>query len=495
MKKLLSLTLALIMSATLLAGCTTKTPSSTPSSTATGSSTAAPKGDPVEITWMVRNEEPKNYEAVMAKLNEKLLADLNMTLNMRFIAPGDYQQKMELAYAGDDSWDLCFTAAWGGLNYVGAAGKNAYLPLDDLLAANAPNLMKELPSQFWDGIKVNGKTYAMINYQVMYDQGGQQLRKDIVDEMKIDVNSIKTYEDLTKVLTDVQAKYPDSYATRGGGPNNLQANFHDKHITLLMGAPFLSYDPDTKKISNSLYFEKNMPAFNAFRTWHTTNLQPADAATLKDENTLLKQGMLFNRYQRLKPGAETQVKNNTGLEWYVIPTGEAFIDTAGVQSTLTAVNTNSKNPEKAIQLYDYFWGNPEAFNMLVYGIEGTDYTLENGKYKRIDGGYAAPAWMLGNQFNAYVNVADDDNIWDETKKGNDAAVIDPLFGFVPDRKPVETELATCEAVMAEYKDILSYGLKDPEPTINELMAKLESAGLEKVTTEMQTQLDAWLAAK
>lgn len=500
MKKLLTIALAALMSVTMLASCA-QNPVSTPAAPAAGSkasstaaSTPADKGDPVEIVWMVRAEEPKNYDSVMEKLNEMLLADLNMTLKMRFIAPGDYQQKMEMAYAGGDDWDLCFTAAWA-TNYVSAAGKGAYLALDDLLEANAPNMMKELPAQFWDGIKVNGQTYAMINYQVMYDQGGQQYRKDVVDAMDIDVKAIKSFDDLTKVLTDVQAKYPDQYATRGGGPNNLQASFLEEHITLLMGSPFLAYDPATKKISNTLYFDKTMPAYNAFREWQVNGLQPADAATLKDENILLKQSMLFNRYQRVKPGSATQLKNNTGLEWYVEPTGEAYIDTAAVQSTLTAVNANSKNPEKAIQMYDYFWGSADAFNMLVYGIEGQDYTLENGKYLRIDGGYSAPAWMLGNQFNVYVNVADDDNIWDETKKGNAEAKLDPLFGFVPNRAPVETELATCEAVMLEYRDILAYGLKEPEPTIQELMTKLEGAGLEKVTAEMQTQLDAWLSSK
>ena len=80
-------------------------------------------------------------------------------------------------------------------------------------------------------------------------------------------------------------------------------------------------------------------------------------------------------------------------------------------------------------------------------------------------------------------------------QGNEEAALDPLFGFVPDRTPIETELATCEAVWQEYKDILYYGLKDYTEVIPEMMSKLEDAGLEKVTTELQNQIDAFLAAK
>ena len=80
-------------------------------------------------------------------------------------------------------------------------------------------------------------------------------------------------------------------------------------------------------------------------------------------------------------------------------------------------------------------------------------------------------------------------------KGNEEPGYDALFGFVPDRTPVETELANLEAVWMEYKDILYYGLQDYKTVIPEMMDKMNLAGLEKVTVEMQKQVDAFLAAK
>ena len=69
MKKLLSLVLACLMVVGMLAG--------------SGLNAAADKTDkPVEIVWFIRADEPKNFESVMAAVNEKLLADLNMTLDL-----------------------------------------------------------------------------------------------------------------------------------------------------------------------------------------------------------------------------------------------------------------------------------------------------------------------------------------------------------------------------------------------------------------------------
>ena len=136
-KQLFALAMAGVMSAGLLAGCGGGDSSAAAGSgsTASGASTE----ETTEIVWMIRGDEPKNYDSVMAAVNEKLKADVNMTLDLRFISPGDYDTKMQMAMAGGDDWDLCFTSHWAN-NYVNAAGKGAYLELsEEMLKENAPD--------------------------------------------------------------------------------------------------------------------------------------------------------------------------------------------------------------------------------------------------------------------------------------------------------------------------------------------------------------------
>ena len=94
-----------------------------------------------------------------------------------------------------------------------------------------------------------------------------------------------------------------------------------------------------------------------------------------------------------------------------------------------------------------------------------------------------------------LTVNDVEGVWEATMKGNAEAYVDVLFGFVPNREPIETELATCEAIWGEYKDILSWGLRDWTEVVPEMLSKMEKGGLTTVTEELQAQVDAFLASK
>ena len=493
MKKLLSMLLSILVVATAFVGCTGNDAPDSSSDSKISSKQDEVKGDvkedPTDIIWMIRSSEPNGKEAVFEQLNAKMAEDMNLNLDMRFIAPGDYDQKMQMAMAGGDEWDLCFTASWAN-NYVNAAGKGAYLALNDLLDANAPEMMAIMPENFWDGVKVNGDIYAMINYQVMYEELGIQFQKNILDELSIDVSTIKTYDDFLAVLEKVKAEKPEVYPFRGGG----DIIFTQTPMTTVM-APFIGFDPATKKLSIDYALDTKIESYEFARAVKEKELQPADAATLKDETTLLNSGQIFARHQRIKPGVNSQLKINTGLDWETISIGKKFINTNAVQSTLTAVNVNSKNPEKAIQLYNYIFTNKDAYNTLCFGIEGTDYNMEGDRVVKVDKAYSAAGWMLGNQFNAMLGVNDEADVWEKTIQGNEEALLCPLYGFVPNRTAIETEMAACESVWVEYKDILGFGLDDPTKAVAEAKEKFESAGSAEVIAELQKQLDVFLASK
>lgn len=502
MKKLLSLVLACLMVMGVLAGCgssnapaESKAPEA-PAKNETPAETAAPevKEDPVEIIWFIRSDEPQNYESVMAAFNEKALADINMTLDLRFISPGDYNDKMQMAMAGGDEWDLCFTSHWAN-NYVNAAGKGAYLELtEEMLNQYAPDVMATIPEQLWDGIRINGKLYGMMNYQVMYDQPGIWFDKEAIDEQNIDLTTIKDWDSLNAVLDTLAKAYPDKYANRGNGASN--ANFFaEEPNSCIMGYLWLYYNPETKMIENDTFFEKNAAFFENSKLWKDNGWCPPDAATMKDENTMITNRQILSRYSRQKPGNTVALENTYGHGFYDIATGPAVIDTNAAQSTVTAVNINSEHPEKAIQMFNYVFGNKEAANILFWGLEGQDYELVDGRVQKLENAWTVPQWEMGNQFNAMLTVNDVEGVWEETMKGNAEAYVDVLFGFVPNREPIETELATCEAIWGEYKDILAWGLRDWHEALPEMLDKMEKAGLSTVTAELQAQVDAFLAAK
>ena len=64
----------------------------------------------VSLKWYIRMAEPKGADEVIAKVNEYLKEKINAKLDLVFVQPGDYDQKMQMAMAANEDFDLVWTA-------------------------------------------------------------------------------------------------------------------------------------------------------------------------------------------------------------------------------------------------------------------------------------------------------------------------------------------------------------------------------------------------
>jgi len=69
----------------------------------------------------------------------------------------------------------------------------------------------------------------------------------------------------------------------------------------------------------------------------------------------------------------------------------------------------------------------------------------------------------------------------------------PIEGFLPDIKPVETQLAALRAAEGEAKFPMLSGQASPEETFKIYQETLDAAGRQEVKQAFQAQLDAWIA--
>jgi putative aldouronate transport system substrate-binding protein len=109
-----------------------------------------------------------------------------------------------------------------------------------------------------------------------------------------------------------------------------------------------------------------------------------------------------------------------------------------------------------------------------------------------DAGYAPnQSWVFGNVFNSYLQEGQPSGTWEETQKQNETAPVSYLTGFSFDLEPVKTEVANMKSVFDEYMPALTTGTVSPSEKYDEFINKYKKAGLEKVITEVQRQLDEW----
>lgn len=171
-----------------------------------------------------------------------------------------------------------------------------------------------------------------------------------------------------------------------------------------------------------------------------------------------------------------------------------------IQDAMVISNT-SKNPERAMALWDYITTDEEAFDLFYYGIEGLSYEL-NDKDEitmiNTDTYGMSTMWAVRNSNYIKNSAGTPDRYVELRKQWDDEIAVSngsqKYRAFVFDTAAIETEYTTCVNVHQQYWWPLELGYTDPVTGLAEYQKMMEAAGIEKVRTELQRQLDEYVAA-
>lgn len=505
MKKLLSLALAVLMVCALFAGCA-KTPASsaapTPSQTDSKpetSSEAVKKLDPYEVKWILRIT-PQDETAtahVMKNINENVLPKLidNTTLNVEWIQASEYLEKMKLKFSGQEAFDNCLSmVSFGFSDFV---QQKAYLDLNNYWDY-LPETRKVIPESWWDATSVDGGCYGIPNYQITARNYSVAILNEAIDAMKLDLTKIKTLDDLEPILEYMSKNEKWEKATIGSSNLFYTEGYifcGIEQVTDMIGVPL----NDPTKVMNIWEFDGYVDQMKRLRKWNQKGYIKPDVYTMGDDISLAKSGLITMRFECWQPGYEVTLKDKYGLDGTYVTLGEPTVTTNTVRSTMTSVSFTSKNPERACMMIDLMNSKPELFNALAYGIEGANYTLDNGQAVPVnDSGYAVCSWayQMGNTLIGYQLKGKSADFAEQVDKMNRESKASPILGFSLNTESVQTELSACKAIYKNYDGGFKNGeYADVDATIKQMNDELYAAGLQKIIDECQKQLDAWYAAK
>ena len=166
-----------------------------------------------------------------------------------------------------------------------------------------------------------------------------------------------------------------------------------------------------------------------------------------------------------------------------------------------AITQKSKIPERAALVLDYMKGDVNLNRLLLGGIEGVHYELDD-EGKRItlpdaDGyGWNNWAWAINRQDEP--NEADIDARELAVNAHNEEMEYIPAqTGFTFDPSKVQTEFTVIQSIVDEYKMSFALGIygDDTEDTFNDFKEQLENAGIQTVTDEFIAQYNAYRERK
>lgn len=503
-KKWMAITVCITLAISTLIGCgqtesdTIDEQTNTNVQETTAQSTVEEK-EPYDATlmYMVANDSAPDMQMIEDALNELTVEALNISVDLMPVTFGTYYSQIDLILSGTEKLDLFPMIANSASSYVDAG---YVVDLTDYLQY-APDAVEVLTMEDIQCCSAGGMIWGFPIVAERTHPAGIVMRKDILDELNINAEEIKTLEDLTEVYAAVHEAYPDMIVL--GGRNNSTLPYQTNSIDPLgdrLGV--LDHYGEDTTVVNFYETDTFRTLVEQMRAWYLAGYVSKDLATSTETNeALFGAGNLFSYEGYLKPNTAEEIEETAGYPASVYQYDESLLTTWGTSNIGYAVANNSENPERAVELYNFLATSSEANDLLNWGCEDVHWVeAEDGTATYPEGvddstvGYHQNfGWILPNQAIGHVWTGIPVNIFDEYQKERDTARVSSAYGFNFDSTECMNEIAALNAVVEQYVYTLCSGSMDVEEGMKEFNDALYKAGLQTVIDAKQRQLDDWIA--
>ncbi|MDR3598398.1 ABC transporter substrate-binding protein [Clostridium sp.] len=475
----------------------------------------------VKVKFVVLGNKPTNgrMEEALKQVNEKLNKKINAELELQYVEWADWQTQYNLLLAsGDSSIDLITTAtdwldAWPNIK------KGSFLPLtEDMLKTYAPETWKSVPAGHWDQCKYNNQIYLIPedNY-TQYTNHGMFYRGDWAKEAGL--GQINNFQDLGKYFQyvkdhkngvipwDVSGTAANANQFAGGYMESNTPNIEIDGIPVGLSSIFYGKSKDDPYTLTSPYMEGNTLEDFAtlMKSWADAKYWREDVlnydGTTRDLMYAGQSGADQHHSQTYYSEARpTMDIKQPGSDLQMFPFSEPSKNLTKMLIThgALAIGANSKNPERALMVYDLLRNDKEIYALYNYGIEGKDYVItKDNKLGRPDGWDKTKDSL---DINFWCGRNDKLEIPDSTlyagtadmiKNYNSYAIEYPYGKFIFDNSKSSTKIAAMADVCAKYIPKIAFGkVSDPKAEVAAFKQEMMAAGYQDVFNDVQEQLKA-----
>ncbi|WP_282936543.1 extracellular solute-binding protein [Paenibacillus sp. RC67] len=318
---------------------------------------------------------------------EKWVQRLNKLTNTELDVRLIQREKMGVVFAGNDIPDVMGTTFLPtGKDMGGSVEAGIFQPLDEVLKQYAPNLLKKVPKEVWDTVSYNGHIYAIPDYLTNPSRRGTFIRTDLLEKAGLPVP--QTVDDFLNVMRAFKKLGVEN-------PYQMRENF--KYADVIFGAyDVLPYKDQFEKKGDQIvpkFFdvENTQKVLQTYKTMYDEGLIPKDFAIISstDYSKMINAGKSGMWSANVGGGLQAfrtniqAVNPNAKVDVIASPKGpEGKNGYALYSPTVRTFYINKKvDKDKLVAIMKYFdWmATDEAAIFFSYGIEGENYTIDNGK--------------------------------------------------------------------------------------------------------------------
>ncbi|MDR1540605.1 MAG: ABC transporter substrate-binding protein [Clostridiales bacterium] len=404
---------------------------------------------------------------------------------------GTYNDVVNLMLNTGEKFDVVFTANWAA-SYLTNAPNGVFADLGPYLEKN-PEIEQILTADFMNASRIGGINYALPTNKEKARQIGWLLRKDFVDQMGLDLSTVKSNEDLEPWFIKAKEEF-NVWVYPSFVPSNYM---YDRIEEPIIGM-------ETEDGSNTVLAvdltDRFKDAVRLYNKWFKLGLINPDLNRESQVQTEFASGKYLGATYQLKPGKAAEEAASIGYDLVQVELNEPEIASSETTGAMLAIPAASENKNEAFDFIKLLYTDEKILNLFVWGEDGKDYnTVSPGIIELIpDSGWAwGQGWTMGNQFNNYLTTAEDPEKWKKFEEFNEAGRPVPSLGFIPDTTDTEmqTAIKAMKAVRENYTDLFFGYVDDIDGSFAKLESDYKAAGMDGLLAAYQKQFDEWKAAQ
>ncbi len=451
----------------------------------------------VELKMVLIGSPARDYDQMLEILNGYLLEDLNASLKVEWIGWGDFSNQYPLMLASGEKIDLIYTSSW--LGYYQHAQRGAFLALDEIGPEYASISFQKESSVALVEATVNGHIYALPPNYSAYATFGTLVRGDLREAYGIDpIEDIEGYGAYLEAIVENNPELIPTamYATQTpiDGLYFYSQGLYPLSGDVATNSPYwIDIDDPEGTVVNIVEMESLPEMLAMTRNWYQLGYWQSAVLSMKDNN-MMRKGDAASMLHLISSWSSMMVSNPEYDSEYT-----NFIDQSYKLPYMQdgmAIPVSSDNPERALMLLELLRNDRRYYDLMSYGIEDVHYTFNNeGKMVALDvDGFQADtycSWGFRDQEMQYDMAAYTDEYYEVQQQIEASAVSNVYTMFKLEIEPIKLEYEAVSDVMQQYYVPLKLGLVDPQVGLEELKRALDSAGIDKVTEEVQRQIDVF----
>jgi spermidine/putrescine-binding protein len=185
---------------------------------------------------------------------------------------------------------------------------------------------------------------------------------------------------------------------------------------------------------------------------------------------------------------------NAKLKTYTLKSEEPRYITATGGEVLCIPQT-APNPDGAMQFINWIYSSEENYLFAIYGIEGKDYDITDGRINKLIPDEFFYEWMFRNKNYQLFTPEVDQSYIDTYTSWDDKAITSEMLGFRFNNENVKEIEAAIKELAGKQMNPILYGFVDYETEYPKALQALKDAGIDDYIAEVQRQMDEFLASK